>query len=106
MTGRAAGALTLPWRGRIGARSAPGWGELRSKRRKKIPPHPTAFAARKRSTSPLQGEVKRASGTAHCYCLQIVADSDAGGRTAVGMKARAMGLIVIACRRLLIHGTA
>jgi hypothetical protein len=60
MTGRAAGALTR--RGRVGARSAPGWGELRSKRRKKIHPHPTAFAARKRSTSPLQGEVKRASG--------------------------------------------
>src|ERR1700747_3053371 len=37
-----------------------GWGELRSKRHKKIHPHPTAFAARRRSTSPLQGEVKRA----------------------------------------------
>src|ERR1043166_1658271 len=94
MTGRAAGALTLPWRGRVGARSAPGWVELRSKRRKKIHPHPTAFAARKRSTSPLQGEVKRASGTAHCYCLQTLADSAGGACEGHGRGVRGGGRFV------------
>src|ERR1043165_3341800 len=86
MAGRAAGALTLPWRGRVGARSAPGWGELRSKQ---IHPHPIAFVARKQSTSPLQGEVKRASGAGGGYCLQTVADSDGGARTAAGMTGHA-----------------
>src|ERR1043166_8032886 len=77
------------------APKAPGWGELRSKQ---IHPHPIAFAARKQSTSPLQGEVKRASGAGGGYRLQIVADSDAGARTAAGMTGRAAGGLTLPWR--------
>src|SRR5262245_32722311 len=40
--------ITLPWRGRVGARSAPGWGEqhVRLLVFKRGHPHPTAFGGR------------------------------------------------------------
>jgi hypothetical protein len=47
--------FTLPWRGRVGERSEPGWGELHEEDH----PLPTAIAIARRSTSPLQGEVKK-----------------------------------------------
>src|SRR5262249_60176422 len=40
-----------------------GGGNCEASITEKIHPHPTAFAARKRSTSPLQGEVRGACGS-------------------------------------------
>jgi len=63
---RAAGAVTLPWRGRVGSHRAQrevsrggvsGFTHA-SQRCAVLHPTPTAFAALKRSTLPLQGRVK------------------------------------------------